>query len=737
MVSTRSSSRSLGAPSRRTRASQPPGESDQVEATKTDASPLKKGDSIDTLPVTNSPSSKHGSGNAKAIRADETATEAQFDSVTVKPSLDNKSSAADGEQKKENAPSQKASPANYQNVFSVLASKDAMAFFSRDEAISRLCRESMLECYNEQSKVEFGQHISVDKIVPQKRKPGLPPLGPIPLLEVGSHFDSDQLWEELELRNKPFLAFAHRQLHALRNAQQSLENVSEEKGVDLRSGTGNAEDLSDIHQDKDATPKKTGPVEDDDIDEKEERHIGYASPEVSVEQTLPSAKRTVRFASDTKDASYEERAKRQSKSSVEDGFFSLEAMEQFADEAEHLAHEGKLMESDEDDSGGSSLDDSDTNEGLGKFSEKEERMRYQDFFDPPSLENSQHLRERALRVSNALGTEPDQEDIESPSETPLDAAHARTRRMIDAMEEENVGKKPWQLRGEVTAGARPKDSLLDTTFDHDTTVRKSSTTDEDRNETIEDIIRQRIVDGLYDDVIPALPEAYDTEKGKAARELPEVSQEKPTESLAEVYAREFVGEKEKARNEAVSQQVERAKEQSENAEQREVNRLYEKIAAKLDALSGLHFTPALVSAAPEMSVGKNVKALASEEAIPDVVSDTTVLTPKEVYSTDKRNLSGDKELTKTERRASRGRSKRRNRNLKQARTRAAELMNQNNPVIAEKRRAEAALLRKGKKVRLAEPKVASTTPLSASLGRRNVNTGITTPQPKTAAGLVL
>lgn len=47
----------------------------------------------------------------------------------------------------------------------------------------------------------------------------------------------------------------------------------------------------------------------------------------------------------------------------------------------------------------------------------------------------------------------------------------RLGRVIEKLEEEALSEKPWQLKGEVTAGSRPQNSLLEEAVDFDLSVR--------------------------------------------------------------------------------------------------------------------------------------------------------------------------------------------------------------------------------------------------------------------------
>lgn len=608
--------------------------------------------------------------------------------------------------------------------------ENAERFLRRDKAISQECREFIRQSYSDQSRTEFGQDVSESRLVLQKRKRGLPPLGPVLSLDIGQHFDCDQLWEEIEMRNRPLLAHLQRRLASLmlsyRKLEQSQKPSHEEagRGADEKRKTGDTDSPRRhlVPDSPDASLKLqlhglrgTGDGENMlDTETEVENDLmvvdGNASAEVETERR--GAPR-VRFAPGTKGAGAKEVPVGDS-DSIEDGFFSLADMEMFADDAEHLANQGKLIASDDEDEAND--DSEDDNEENGENNQNgilgnaksatlkgTQKFRYDDFFDPP---NEKLVRSKADKVSRILSSYEDEEENDSSEETPFQASQSRNRRFIEAMEEENIGKKPWQLRGEISAFSRPKDSLLNTEMDFGTTADPKSIMDTDRNETIEDLIRQRIVDGLFDDVISPLPDNYIKEK-KKVDELPEISQEKPKESLADIYAREFLGEKERAKDELRTKEVHKVQRQEtgieETDEQKEVNRLFDKLASKLDALSGLHFTPGLAKSSQEMTVNKDIRALSSEEAIPEAVSDENLLTPREVYTVNKRKLTGEIEKTKQERRAAHRRTKRGIKKQTVAKAKAARLMEQANPALAEKRRAEEALRRRGKKIRLALP----------------------------------
>lgn len=58
----------------------------------------------------------------------------------------------------------------------------------------------------------------------------------------------------------------------------------------------------------------------------------------------------------------------------------------------------------------------------------------------------------------------------------LEQRQERLGRVINRLEEQALTEKPWQLRGEITAGLRPENSLLEETVDFDLSVRPGRTT---------------------------------------------------------------------------------------------------------------------------------------------------------------------------------------------------------------------------------------------------------------------
>lgn len=112
----------------------------------------------------------------------------------------------------------------------------------------------------------------------------------------------------------------------------------------------------------------------------------------------------------------------------------------------------------------------------------------------------------------------------------------KEKRKIRAIEEQILGEKPWQLRGEIGAHARPVNSLLFEDVKFDQHVKAPKITPE-TTESLEALIKQRIKDNKFDDPIKKIKPAQAISK---ARQV-EVSSEKSKVGLAELYEQELIG----------------------------------------------------------------------------------------------------------------------------------------------------------------------------------------------------
>lgn len=109
------------------------------------------------------------------------------------------------------------------------------------------------------------------------------------------------------------------------------------------------------------------------------------------------------------------------------------------------------------------------------------------------------------------------------------------RKKIEALEEEIISKKPWQLRGEVSAHARPVNSLLFEEVNFEKNLKAPEITPE-TTETLEELIKQRIKDNKFDDPVKKIKPVI---AATSTRQV-EISSEKSKVGLAQLYEQELI-----------------------------------------------------------------------------------------------------------------------------------------------------------------------------------------------------
>ncbi|KAF6738092.1 U3 small nucleolar ribonucleoprotein MPP10 [Oryzias melastigma] len=208
---------------------------------------------------------------------------------------------------------------------------------------------------------------------------------------------------------------------------------------------------------------------------------------------------------------------------------------------------------------------------------------------------------------------------------------------IEELENAALAEKPWQLLGEVTAQTRPENSMLEEDVEFEQASRAAPAITEETTLQLEDIIKQRIKDQAFDDVVRKEKPKEEVFEYKKRLTL---DHEKSKQSLAEIYEQEYI------------KQTQKNTEKEENPAHVEIQKLMDTLFLKLDALSNFHFTPK--PPVPEVNVVSNLPSITMEEVAPVSTSDATLLAPEEIKEKNKAgDVLGDIERTKTDKKRDR------------------------------------------------------------------------------------
>ncbi|KAH7832546.1 putative U3 small nucleolar ribonucleoprotein MPP10 [Monocercomonoides exilis] len=222
------------------------------------------------------------------------------------------------------------------------------------------------------------------------------------------------------------------------------------------------------------------------------------------------------------------------------------------------------------------------------------------------------------------------------------AKQARAKK-IAAVEEQLVAEKQWHLTGEVIAPKRPKDSLLEEITEFETATRMPPTITEETTTSIEELIKARVRENLFDSVVRKI-----IRRPSLRAMLPTVSAQKSTLGLGELYTQKY------------KEEVMGLKEVDPLAEEHTaLIAMWTAISSKLDSLSSYSFTTHTVipttttptTTAPEASLKIDAEAVA--------VSTAARLAPEEIKDHMKTIEKTEKEKTSSERDRERGKEKKR------------------------------------------------------------------------------
>ncbi|KAM5291280.1 U3 small nucleolar ribonucleoprotein MPP10 [Glossophaga mutica] len=534
-------------------------------------------------------------------------------------------------------------------------------------------------------------------------------------------FDDEQIWQQLELQNGPALQYFENAVSEALNEEdisllpESEEQEDQEDGSEMEADS--QEDLPQ-HLEEEEVSDPSGDAPEGDETAKRPRKRGLRESPVFSDEDSDLDFDISKLEQQSKAQNKMPRKPRE-KSIVDDKFFKLSEMETFLENMEKEEEQKDDAEEEEVDL----FEDVDSDEDEGglfgsqtqklKSGKSSRNLKYKDFFDPAEsdedvasgrgeepgseeeeeeiadaggegsvwetdedndpeeAEDDKPHKETSKRVTFALPDDKETEDT-SISNVREDSAEVKSsfekrqekmNEKIASLEKELLEKKPWQLQGEVTAQKRPENSLLEETLHFDHAVRMAPVITEETTLQLEDIIKQRIRDQAWDDVVRKERPREEAHEYKKRLTL---DHEKSKLSLAEIYEQEYVK----------LHQEQRAEE--ENPEHVEIQKMMDSLFLKLDALSNFHFTPK--PPVPEIKVVSNLPAITMEEVAPVSVSDAALLAPEEVKE---KNKAGDlktaAEKTATDRKRERRKKKYRKHMKIKEKEKRKKLLEKSNP----------------------------------------------------------
>ena len=473
--------------------------------------------------------------------------------------------------------------------------------------------------------------------------------GPLPKLIVGN-LDADSIWEELQTRSRPLLRSVRKKVKGLEKHMQDVkeqEKRSSTKGSRNKNSEAESEDDDDVEDDE----------EEEESDEEEDSEEGRASPQQieqgdsddDIESRADQSDHSEDEDENRNEHEYEDENEGQGSDNDSPDEVFIDGMNDFLDEEEGryedlekkreklekiLAHGGIADDSNYD----FSEDDEDFvarelyEEGEDDFDPRD--LKYSDFFKGAPSKKSKHKgasnKVVGAKESPASGSDEDEEEDESEDEedenededededeeekplTKKEKRKIQREKEIEELEKQLVGKKSWDLQGEVQAKERPENSLLEIHADIEKALKPAPLITEEYTSSLEEMIIKRITENNFDDVA-----ASDMERGPREGGVDDfiLSQDKSRQGLGEIYADDFMAKS--------SAQVESKAGDDENITN--IKGLFHKICRQLDALSHFHYTPRPVVQEANVS-SEIVPSISLEDVTPTTESAASAFT---------------------------------------------------------------------------------------------------------------
>ena len=270
------------------------------------------------------------------------------------------------------------------------------------------------------------------------------------------------------------------------------------------------------------------------------------------------------------------------------------------------------------------MDEIDENPALEGEDENELEMKMLEEED----ENEDQPKKKSKQGTNEAG--PDAEELFDT------LAYGVSRKNIARVEKKLIEKKEWQMRGEIRAVERPVNALLDVDVDFETGLQSKIIITKETNEKIESIIKQRILDHVFDD--RQLPPPSQHRIDEQTKSLPDLNFEKDKRGLAGVYEDEY---------KQLTTGVDPVKSKADKLKD-EIKELFKTVCFCIDNMSRFNFTPSNSLAARDRHSNGQV---VFDEKVPVVVSSKIVDNKKsfkDVHDPKEKELKSKVEMSTAE-----------------------------------------------------------------------------------------
>ncbi|KAH8582590.1 Mpp10 family of U3 processosome [Cryptosporidium sp. chipmunk genotype I] len=312
-------------------------------------------------------------------------------------------------------------------------------------------------------------------------------------------------------------------------------------------------------------------------------------------------------------------------------------------------------------------------------------LKYDDFFvdvksniesvfekSPEDYETNVSLSESEITLSEHKPSENLINNIQSPSSklvyvSKLNQHKNKMDIIIDELEENIIKEKEWYKLGETSITDREKNSLLDIHLEvpqfssmsnlvnnidgiNNEIVSSDKFKLEEVSPYLESIVKQRIIDDLFDDIKPKI-ELLKTLDKETNNKDTDIQIEKSKLSLAEIYSKKY------------QEQIIGNINEEYFDEKKQLSGLFTEIMCKLDNLSNQYYVTNL-PILRDTVLNENTPALKTEDSIPVIISDNARLAPQEIKS--QGELLTRSEMTRPERKSDRNSIKRKIKKRKEA-----------------------------------------------------------------------